>query len=307
MTYSEWHAREKRLIKLADQAVDLFMDAWFDLKTHPDWNGRMSATSDQHFALATLVARQVRFLDAARASAVAGSPEAVTVLNRCMFETWLSILAIGFYRDKVWTPEKLGQRFLAHGDFIGAHRAAERKADLYRMARERGIAKTVVDSLLTDLDSRERVPRGTFKRVNEHWYPFQTNGRGGTGALANALWPEGRRKKFPNDLFPLSRRAWLDQLDIYWGHPSDIVHGSGYSASNYIRPDESGLVHDERHYDAEGALRALCFGLRSILAVAEVIGMAREWEMTSHRTFRHYERIQSRLRPYLVIEDPNRI
>lgn len=302
VTYEQSQAREKRLCQMASEAVDLFMLAWFDLKKLPDFRERMSPQSDQHIALVTLIARQIRFLDAARASALVGSPEPVIVLNRCMFETWLSVLAISFLRTRDWTPERLGTRFLAHNDFILAKMAKKMRKGLLESAARRGIDRRAVLRTLREPKGRERVPAGTFDNANSPWYPFKENGRASLSAMSNALWPTGGKRRFPKQVFPLGRKFWSKQLDLFWSYPSDVVHTTGSIAGRYIRAEAAGMIHDNRSFEAHGLLVAIDFARSSIQAVAIVVGMEREWEMTSHRSFRLYEHIQAQLRPYLAIE-----
>jgi hypothetical protein len=308
MTYDEYQHREHKLTTISGKCVDMLMDAWFDLKKLPDWNGRMSTQSDRHVALATLIARQIRFLDAARGSAQNGSPQAVTVLNRCMYETYLNVLTISFFRTRDWNPVKLGTRFMAHSDFLIASHMKSRSKSISKLAEENQVDRKEVLKTYRDLTKRKRVPDGTFKSVSEAWHPFVWPGSrfSNLRGLAYNLWPPKRRPRFPTRLFPHGRREWFRELDTNWGIWSDIVHTTGYSSADYIRQVGDGLVHDNRVFCSEDLLNSIDFAAKSIQSVSIANQMEREWDMASYKCRKLYLKLASTQRPYFAINDSSR-
>lgn len=295
--------QQKEIQWVAELSVateDLLL-AWLDFKSGL-LNDRMTSKSDRDFALVALAVRQVGLLESAAACTKAKRAEGTEIINRTMFEGWASMVALSSYRDREWNPERLGSRFLQHSDFILRTHTDAFRSDVMAMAKSRGVPRDKVADAVQP-SSASRFP---FRRVTDHWFP--PIGKGSRPTVSNmldALWPAGKnkRRKFPRELFPFSRKVWIEHRMLFWEIPSLSVHVTGRAASSNRPPARDALFDDASAWNCHFLTSSIELFYRSIGVMAHVVNAQAEWDGTSHAALQRWTRVCSESKPFLMYAD----
>jgi len=194
---------------------------------------------------------------------------------------------------------------MAHYEYLLADRARTMAKEAMRITSSQGISPKDARSVLRSAAKPNRDV-SCFKNIGQPWYPFR-KGPKKTPALSDlveALWPTGRGRRFPKQLFPDSRQQWNSWFNHFWGHGSDVVHSTGYVVGSHFDPRPSGLVHDSRKFEVSDLLTAIDLTGKSIEAVAILIDMEREAEIAFYRAHQHYLHVEELVPPpYLKAAD----
>lgn len=271
---------EQRRVKRASEVLKRLFVAWHDLKTLPEFNGRLRRNNERHFALAGLIARQVSLVHAANAVVGAGRPGVAWMLVRSMYETWLTMLAIAHLRFESHTPESLAKRYLDHLTFQQGLEARKWRRHTMKIARERGANLVQVRTKIESMIDAGNGLKSVFSSKAAPWHPFGGS-YSGLAQLRDALWPKGRQRRFPRHVFAGRRREWDEEHDLFWSSPSREVHAAGWSIQRFVRDDPTGAVNEGPEFEVAGLLVCIDLCGRSMQIIATVADLDAEWDATS--------------------------
>ena len=272
----EFQAKQLEQVRRASLEIRLLSDAWYRIKTLPEWNQRLSIDNSHHVVLSALVARQGRLLIAVDACSRAGSDQAATILCRSIFESFLCSLALSFGRDEEAT-NRLLELLIDHKNHQVAHSL---KSDLYKEALGRlGIPESTVLDAAAQLAS-SRKP----EKKDNNWHDLRnSSGRISLEGVRDYLWPSGQDPVFRSFLPEITRELWDSLWEIYWSNASDITHTSGISVFDYLTNSRGGLIDDGPRFSVHQQVHAALMFRWSGLGLANQAILLREFEMETQQ------------------------